>query len=128
MRRHHTDFLIQKARRVTNRFQTLRRPWSRVSEEHIRHDFDTRSTAGTIATMVEHAYVDHVPVMTGGLGEAELTNFYSTHFIPKMAHDMQIIHVWHTIRSDRLVEELFFKCSRNIEMDWIFPGVLEKSH
>ncbi|HEX5454702.1 MAG TPA: hypothetical protein VFX06_13000, partial [Stellaceae bacterium] len=60
--------------------ESLERLW----EEHVRHEFDTRDTDATIATMVEDAYVDHVPVMTGGSGTAELTGFYSKHFIPKM--------------------------------------------
>src|ERR1700730_16735595 len=34
-------------------------------EEHMRHEFQTCSTEDTLATMVEDAYVNHVPVMTG---------------------------------------------------------------
>ena len=41
-------------------------------EEHIRHEFSTRNTDETLKTMVEDAYVDHVPVLTGGSGQAEL--------------------------------------------------------
>ena len=41
-------------------------------EEHMRHEFQTCSTEGTLATMVEDAYVNHVPVMTGRVGHAEL--------------------------------------------------------
>ena len=44
--------------------ETLARLW----EEHTRHEFQTQSTADTIATMVEDAYVDHVLVLTGGSG------------------------------------------------------------
>ena len=32
--------------------------------------------------MIEVADVDHVPVLTGGSGKAELTDFYAMHFIP----------------------------------------------
>ena len=39
-------------------------------EEHIRHEFSTRNTDETLKTMVEDAYVDHVPVLTGGCGPA----------------------------------------------------------
>ena len=53
----------------------------RLWEEHIRHEFSTCSTDDTLKTMVEDAYVDHVPVLTGGSGRAELRQFYSTHFI-----------------------------------------------
>ena len=48
----------------------------RLWEEHIRHEFSTRSTDDTLETMVGDAYVDHVPVLTGGSGQAELRQFY----------------------------------------------------
>ena len=41
-------------------------------EEHTKHEFGTRDTEATIATMVEDAYVNHVPVMTGGYGKVAL--------------------------------------------------------
>ena len=94
-----------------------------VWDEHLRYEFQTRSTAQTIATMVEDAYVDHVPVLTGGSGRAELTDFYSTHFIPKMPPDLEIIPVSRTIGSDQLVEELVLRFTHSIEMDWMLPGV-----
>ncbi|MGC1890910.1 MAG: hypothetical protein WA709_33360 [Stellaceae bacterium] len=37
-------------------------------EEHMRHEFQTCSTEDTLATMVEDSYVNHVPVMIGGVG------------------------------------------------------------
>jgi carboxymethylenebutenolidase len=95
----------------------------RLWEEHIRHEFQTRSTADTIATMVEDAYVDHVPVLTGGSGKAELTDFYSTHFIPQMPPDLEIVPVSRTIGSDQLVEELVLKFMHSIKMDWMLPGI-----
>src|SRR3954466_8198880 len=76
---------------------------TRLWEEHIRYEFQTRNTADTIATMVEDAYVDHVPVLTGGSGKAELTEFYATHFIPKMPPELEIVPVSRTIGSDQLV-------------------------
>ena len=45
--------------------------------EHIEHEFRTRSTEKTLATMVEDAYVNHVPVLTGGVGREQLREFYS---------------------------------------------------
>src|ERR1051326_9428143 len=57
----------------------------RLWEEHIRHEFSTRNTDETLKTMVEDAYVNHVPVLTGGYGQAELRDFYSTHLIPEDA-------------------------------------------
>jgi carboxymethylenebutenolidase len=67
--------------------------------------------------------VDHVPVLTGGSGKAELTEFYSTYFIPKMPPDLEIVPVSRTVGSDQLVEELVLKFTHSIEMDWMLPGV-----
>jgi carboxymethylenebutenolidase len=99
--------------------ETLARLW----EEHIRHEFETKSTDDTIATMVEDAYVNHVPVMTGGFGKPELRQFYSTHFIPKMPPDLQMTSVSRTIGTDQLVEEMVLKFTHTLEIDWMLPGI-----
>jgi carboxymethylenebutenolidase len=60
---------------------------SKLWEEHTQHEFATRDTEATLATMVEDAYVNHVPVMTGGFGKSALRDFYSRDFIPCMPPD-----------------------------------------
>src|SRR2546423_12516827 len=97
--------------------------WVRLWEEHIRHEFVTRSTDDTLDTMVEDAYVDHVPVLTGGSGKAALREFYATHFIPKMPPDMEMVPVSRTIGSDQLVDEMVIKFTHDVELDWMLPGV-----
>jgi carboxymethylenebutenolidase len=92
-------------------------------EEHVRHEFSTKSTDETLATMVEDAYVNHVPVMTGGSGKLELRQFYSAHFIPKMPPDLEMTPVSRTIGHDQLVEELVLKFTHSIEIDWMLPGL-----
>jgi carboxymethylenebutenolidase len=92
-------------------------------EEHIRHEFATKSTDETLATMVADAYVDHVPVLTGGRGMDELRAFYSTHFIPKMPPDMEMVPVSRTVGVDQLVDEMVLKFTHSIEMDWMLPGI-----
>ncbi|PYL02656.1 MAG: hypothetical protein DME31_08755, partial [Verrucomicrobia bacterium] len=44
--------------------ETLRKMW----EQHVQFEFSTRDTEDTLATMVEDAYVNHIPVLTGGVG------------------------------------------------------------
>ena len=95
----------------------------RLWEEHIRHEFSTRSTDDTLETMVEDAYVDHVPVLTGGSGHHELRQFYSTHFIPRMPPDMEMTPVSRTIGTDQLVDEMVISFTHTIEMDWMLPGI-----
>src|SRR5216683_1772069 len=96
---------------------------ARLWEDHIRHEFETRSTEDTLATMVEDAYVDHVPVLTGGCGKAELREFYATHFIPRMPPDMEMVPISRTIGSDQLVDEMVIKFTHSVELDWMLPGV-----
>jgi carboxymethylenebutenolidase len=60
---------------------------ARLWEEHTKCEFVTRDTESTLATMVEDAYVNHVPVLTGGLGKSALRTFYSRDFIPSMPPD-----------------------------------------
>lgn len=96
---------------------------TRLWEEHIRHEFVTQSTDDTLDTMVKDAYVDHIPVLTGGSGHSELREFYATHFIPRMPPDMEMVPVSRTIGSDQLVDEMVIKFTHSIEMDWMLPGI-----
>ncbi|HKW97246.1 MAG TPA: ester cyclase [Bryobacteraceae bacterium] len=96
---------------------------SELWEEHTAHEFSTRDTERTLATMVEDAYVNHVPVMTGGRGKGELRAFYSTDFIPRMPPDTKLTPVSRTVGEDQLVDELIFSFTHTEEMPWMLPGV-----
>lgn len=96
---------------------------SKLWDEHTAHEFVTRDTERTLDTMVEDAYVNHVPVMTGGYGKADLRAFYSTDFIPKMPPDTQLTPVSRTIGEDQLVDEMIFSFTHTEEMPWMLPGV-----
>ena len=92
-------------------------------EKHLGDEFSTRDTEATLDTMVPDAYVNHIPVLTGGVGREQLREFYSQHFIPKMPADTQIIPISRTIGTERLVDEMIFKFTHTIEMDWMLPGI-----
>jgi len=92
-------------------------------EKHLRDEFTTQDTNATIDTMVPDAYVNHIPVLTGGVGHAQLREFYSRHFIPKMPLDTEILPVSRTIGAERLVDEMIFRFTHTIEMDWMLPGI-----
>lgn len=92
-------------------------------EEHVRYEFSTRNTEDTIATMVEDAYVNHIPVLTGGSGKDELREFYSKRFIPQMPPDTEMTPVSRTIGEDQIVDEMVFKFTHTIPMDWMLPGI-----
>jgi carboxymethylenebutenolidase len=92
-------------------------------EEHIRCEFATRNTEDTLATMVADAYVNHIPVMTGGVGRDQLREFYSRRFIPQMPPDTEMTPISRTIGDDRVVDEMVFKFTHTIRMDWMLPGL-----
>ncbi len=90
---------------------------------HVKYEFETSNTEDTLATMVDDAYVNHIPVMTGGVGKAELREFYAKHFIPQMPPDTEMVPLSRTVGHDRLVDEMVFKFTHSITMDWMLPGV-----
>jgi carboxymethylenebutenolidase len=96
---------------------------SKLWEDHVRYEFSTRHTENTLATMVDDAYVNHIPVLTGGVGHGELREFYSKRFIPQMPPDTEMIPVSRTIGEDQLVDEMIFKFTHTIPMDWMLPGI-----
>src|SRR6266704_7085497 len=105
---------------------SLTPPQQRLSElwdEHVRYEFSTRNTEDTLATMVEDAYVNHIPVLTGGVGRDELREFYSKRFIPQMPPDTEMTPVSRTIGEDQIVDEMVFKFTHTIPMDWMLPGI-----
>jgi carboxymethylenebutenolidase len=105
--------------RLTPEQQFLNDLW----EKHIREEFTTHDTNGTLDTMVPDAYVNHIPVLTGGVGREQLREFYSRHFIPRMPADTEIVPVSRTIGGERLVDEMIFRFTHTVEMDWMLPGV-----
>jgi carboxymethylenebutenolidase len=96
---------------------------ARLWEEHTKHEFSTRDTESTLSTMVEDAYVNHVPVLTGGAGKAALRAFYSVDFIPRMPADTKLTPISRTVGEEQLVDEMIFSFTHTQEMPWMLPGI-----
>ncbi len=92
-------------------------------QEHTDHEFVTRDTEATLATMVEDAYVNHIPVLTGGRGKNALRAFYSKDFIPSMPPDTTLTPISRTVGETQLVDEMIFSFTHSQEMPWMLPGV-----
>jgi carboxymethylenebutenolidase len=92
-------------------------------EEHLQYEFGTHSTEDALATMLEDAYVNHIPVMTGGVGKPAVREFYSKYLIPQMPPDMELTPISRTIGTDQLVDEMVAKFTHTVWMEWILPGV-----
>src|SRR5580700_10447312 len=96
---------------------------AKLWEEHVAHEFTTRDTEATLLTMTDDAYVNHVPVMTGGYGKAALRQFYSRDFIPCMPADTTLRLVSRTIGENQLVDEMIFSFTHTREIPWMLPGI-----
>jgi carboxymethylenebutenolidase len=96
---------------------------ARLWEEHTSHEFVTRDTESTLDTMADDAYVNHVPVMTGGFGKTALRHFYSRDFIPAMPPDTTLTPVSRTVGEHQLVDEMIFSFTHTQEMPWMLPGI-----
>lgn len=91
--------------------------------EHIAGEFETKDTEATLATMVEDAYVNHVPVNTGGRGKAALRAFYRDDFIPSWPDDLVMTPISRTVGAGRVVDEMHLSFTHSRRMEWFLPGV-----
>jgi carboxymethylenebutenolidase len=104
---------------LTSEEQQLNNMW----QEHLRTEFKARSADEAIATMVANPLVNQVPVMIGGYGKDELYQFYAKYFLPQIPPDTEMVPVSRTIGQGRLVEEMVFRFTHTIPMDWMLPGI-----
>ena len=107
----------QESVRVTP--QQLEQIWA----DHIAGEFVTKDVEATLATMVDDAFVDHMPLHTGGHGKAELRGFYRDTFIPSWPEDLQMTPVNRVVGDGQLVDELHITFTHSKQMDWFLPNV-----
>jgi carboxymethylenebutenolidase len=94
-----------------------------VFDEHVAAEFVHLDLEATMATMTEDPYVNHVPVMTGGIGREGVQGFYERHFIGKWPADVEIAPVSRTVGETQVVDELVLSFTHDIEMPQLLPGV-----
>jgi carboxymethylenebutenolidase len=94
-----------------------------VFDEHVADEFELRDVDATMATMTDDPYLDHVPVMTGGVGREEVRRFYADHFIGKWPADTEVAQLSRTVGEDQVVDELLVSFTHDTEMDAVLPGV-----
>jgi carboxymethylenebutenolidase len=92
-------------------------------EEHLKAEFQDKSARASCDTMVPNPYVNHVPVLTGGVGRRQLEHFYGKYFIPSMPPDTKLVPISRTVGYERIVDEFVFSCTHTTEVDWLLPGV-----
>ena len=94
-----------------------------IWENHCRYEFETRDVDAVMATMVDEPYVNHIPTMTGGVGQNELKRFYRDHFVGANPPDTGLVPISRTVGTDSLVDEMVFSFTHTSEVDWMLPGV-----
>ena len=90
---------------------------------HLASEFQTKDLEATMATMTAEPSVNHVPVMTGGVGQTAVRHFYGTYFLPYHPLDTETIPVARTIGHERIVDQIIHQFTHTMEMPWILPGV-----
>jgi len=94
-----------------------------VWNEHLRAEFSAHSSDETIVTMAANPLINQVPVMIGGDGREEVYEFYTKYFLPQIPADAEMVPVSRTIGQGRLVNEMIFRFTHTISMDWMLPGI-----
>src|SRR2546426_5529296 len=99
--------------------QQLEHLWA----EHLKGEFESKDVEATLATMVDDAYVNHMPVNTGGRGKDALRAFYRDDFIPSWPEDLQMTPVNRVVGDGQLVDELHLTFTHSKPMPWLLPNV-----
>lgn len=96
---------------------------SQMWEQHMAQEYAVLDPAATVDTMVDDAYVNHVPNLTGGCGRKDLFNFYRHHFTNCHPGQFHIEPISRTIGVDHIVDEAIFCFTHDREIDYLLPGI-----
>ena len=100
-----------------------REEMERLWAEHLECEFEAKNVDAALGTMVDDAYINHMPVNTGGRGKEELRAFYRDVFIPSWPDDLQMQPLNRVVGDDQLVDELHASFTHSQQMDWFLPGL-----
>jgi carboxymethylenebutenolidase len=92
-------------------------------DDHLAGEFLTKDVEATLATMVDDAVVDHIPVHSGGRGKDALRVFYRDIFIPSWPDDLKQIPVNRVVGDCQLVDEIRTTFTHDRPMEWFLPNV-----
>jgi hypothetical protein len=97
----------------------------RVWEEHQDHvaSGDASTVVRGFVTDGEEPHVNHVPTMTGGIGQEDLFVFYRDYFMPSNPPSTSMRLVSRTVGVDRVVDEMVLSFEHTQLMPWMLPDV-----
>jgi carboxymethylenebutenolidase len=96
----------------------------KIWADHLAGEFTIKDVEYTLSTMVDDAYVNHMPVKTGGCGKEQLRVFYRDDFIPSWPDDLQMTLTNRVLGAGQLVEELHLRFTHTKQMNWFLPNVV----
>ena len=99
--------------------QQLEQRWA----EHLKGEFESKDVEATLATMVDDAYVNHMPVNTGGRGKNALRRFYRDDFIPSWPENLEMMAINRVVGEGQLVDELRLSFTHSKPMPWFLPDL-----
>lgn len=94
-----------------------------VLDDHLAAEFATRDVDATMATMTDDPYLNHVPVLTGGIGREEVRRFYQQIFIGHWPADTTMERISRTVGTSQVVDEIVISFTHDITMSHLLPGV-----
>lgn len=94
-----------------------------IWERHIGYEFEDHDENETVDTMVDDAYVNHIPTQAGAVGKEALRAFYGEHFVHQVPDDWTIVPLSRVVGHDHLVDEMYTEFTHSVAMDWLLPGI-----
>jgi carboxymethylenebutenolidase len=94
-----------------------------VLDDHLAAEFDTLDLDAVMATMTDDPYLNHVPVMTGGIGREQVRRFYGEVFVGHWPADTTVQRVSRTVGAGQVVDELVMSFTHDVVMGALLPGV-----
>src|ERR1022692_862422 len=96
---------------------------ARVLDDHLAAEVQHLDLDATMATMTADPYLNHVPVMTGGIGRDEVREFYGGFFIGHWPAGTPPEQGSRTVGADHVVDELVMSFTHDMVMNAVLPGV-----
>lgn len=94
-----------------------------VLDEHLAAEFERHDVDAAMATMAPDPYLEHVPMMTGGSGRAEVRRFYSDFWLPSWPDDVAVTPISRTVGEQRVVDELIVAFTHDRPVPFMLPGI-----
>ena len=94
-----------------------------VLDEHLASEFERHDAEATMATMSEDPHLNHVPLMSGGVGRDHVRRFYRDTWIPSWGPDTKVEPISRTVGADQVVDELIVSFTHDRPNEFMLPGV-----